>query len=338
MLFFCSADALDFQTTFKGIVDNREARSSLWKPQTIFGGLATTRVGWNIDTVHRFRAGISLFREYGSDKVMDQVEALWYYQYNKEPHRFVIGVAPRQDLAHYPDFLISDSYCYYHPNIQGAFYEFRKPTFSEHIWIDWTSRRTVEHREAFLLGIAGTVSHGTFRFSHYFLYYHLALSDGPPPKEHVTDNGGIVLRAQKTFSGIGFPDSISIGIDGLVSLDRERSVTSWHTPAGMQLFSDIRIKRFGVGITYFQELYPDGGRHHNLSFGESNYRGEAWGALTLAFLPIVSQYVNARFTLHLYLEEKKIDNRETFILDFSFGRLWKNHRRESTTAQTPGAI
>ena len=323
--------AAEFEGALTGIVDNRESNSSVQLPQTIFGALGNAQLGTTLDTTHRFRVGISYLKEFGQRESWKNAGLLLYYRYKRDPFLFVIGSFPKKDVLHYPCFLLSDSLGYFRSNIEGAYCELNFKQGRENLWIDWTSRKTAQRREGFLVGFSGELFLGSFFISHYFLYYHHAHSKSKLPDEHINDNGGALLRVGKHFTGIGPIDTLSLSLDGLASYNRIRKVTSWHTPIGAEASIRVIIRKFGGSAKYYGGVYKDGSDWHRIKWGNIFYSAKEFAQFDLYFFPLQSKYVTSEFILSFYIVEHELDTRQKFLLTMSFDRFLKGKRKRSKT-------
>jgi hypothetical protein len=75
-----------------------------------------------------------------------------------------------------PLALMTDTFQYYRPVLEGILIDYRTPGFRHNIWIDWTSRQSYRKREAFLLGFSGYAERGMLIWQHHFIMTHLAHS------------------------------------------------------------------------------------------------------------------------------------------------------------------
>lgn len=302
-----SAGTFDLHNRFSGILDNREYFNSVQTPQTIFGGLCATDLGFIADTAHQFRLGLSYLTEFGAEETVRNLHFVGYYQWQNPSSRFFIGRFPRTETVHYQRILLTDSLDYYRPQLSGAFYEIEQSFFRENIWVDWISRQTDTKRETFIFGQSGMLHARNLYLEHQFLMFHRA---GPAIRivdDHVRDNGGIVLLGGATFAPRILFDSASIGVGGALSMDRFRGLRNWNTATSALAKGSVSLWRVTIaGIVHY-------GEKHLLLWGDAFYRAPSYGRIDITYrAPPIAGITATRFTLGLHLIERKVDFSQFF--------------------------
>lgn len=308
------------ENNFMGIEDNREYKSSVQKSQTIFGALDDASLGMYIDSSHIFRVGLSYLHEFGAVATSEYLDLVLYYQFTDYPYTFFLGSFPRRQAFRYPTALLRDSVQYYRPCVEGTFYEWRFKAGFENIWIDWTGRQTEKNRETFLLGFSGQINKDNLYLSHYLLYYHYAGRKNPVLKDYLRDNGGLMVRGGYQAFDWYFIDTLKLYVDGVVSYDRIRWKTSWHTPVGIEAGIEAGIRKFGGEFLYYQGIHKEHNEWHRMVWGDPVYTAGKFGKLSVYYTPFTTSYVSAKFILSFYFLEGKVDSRELFLLNMAFGK------------------
>jgi len=327
LIFTCSAglsQQFEWKAMFDGFLDNREYFNPYQMPQTIFGSRIAGEIGGSFNGIHRLRAGLDYMYEYGGEIDAVPPIIIMYYQYDRKPFTYYMGVFPRRDLLDYPLALLNDTLNYYRPYMQGIYLKAEKPWGYENVFIDWTSRQTDTHFERFLFGFSGRIDINRLFVSHHFLMGHFAGPGIPVPWHHLRDNGGFDINLGIDLSGATIFDTLSFSVGGLVSLDRTRSVDKgWQTPAGF-LGQAQAIYRFaGIRTTLYL------GEGHTFLYGDSFYKAGSYARIDLFVIPFHSPRITGKINWAIHLVEGPkgywtIDNSQqvlvTILLDGDKGR------------------
>lgn len=308
------AQEIEGNVNLHAFADNREYSRSQRFSQTIFGLRFSPEVGIRLDSVHRIRVGFNALHEFGSPKFTRTIDPVVYYQYQKKSWEFNMGVFPRLHLlTDYPRVIFTDTLNYYRPNIEGMLLKYQNAVWKQTVWIDWTSRQTATDRETFLFGFSGQYKPGLFFVSHYAMMFHNAGPGIRIPGDHVQDNGAAALKVGLDLSHKTFLDSLTLNTGGTVSFERTRSVSGWHTPAGLLLEMHAGYKRFGLTNSFYH------GQGHNLIYGDKFYSAKTYNRTDLSYTPIIYKNIEAKFILSYHFLEGKSDNQQAFSLRYNVG-------------------
>lgn len=316
LVFKANILAQSFEWKFAGstFADNREYSKSGRYSQTIFGTNVSPEIGFALDTTNHFRVGVTLLHEFGSPQFTARQDLICYYQYQTRPFEFWMGMFPRRQLlTDYPRVLLIDTLQYFRPNIEGMLLKFKHKGGNQRLWVDWTGRQTPTERETFLFGLAGNYQHNLFFGSYHLLMYHYSLSGNSPANEHIKDNGAGMLKLGLNFSRKTVFDTLSVNVGGLMSFERERNVTDWHTPKGLLWEFAAGYKRLLLQGTFYQ------GQGHRLIYGDAFYQAKSYGRLDFNWTPIEARGIRGRFTYSMHFIGGQIDNQQAFILTYQIG-------------------
>ncbi len=297
---------------FFSFFDNIEFGGSAVKiPQTMSGIQLAPEYGLIWDSIHRVSAGVNLMHEFGSDKGIDKFYPTAYYELDKRPFRFIMGAFPRSvAIGNYSRFFFQDSILYYHPNMNGVFWEYRREHGNLNLWLDWTGRQSKNVHETFFIGLSGKYSFGQFYAMHSGYMYHFARKMNPVFDEAFHDN----LLFQ-TSLGIDLSDkTIFTRLDAnagwITGLERARADnTGWISLNGLLVETRIEYKIIGLFNSFYKgsELmyfYDDHG--NNLYWGDPAYRANTYDRSDFYLRFINNKKVNIELTYSLHFLESHV--------------------------------
>lgn len=284
---------LTWDAGYHGFFDNREY-FNFDEGQTMFGSRIFGGAGFHIDDKNSVNAGINYLYEFGSKPVFITPDLIMYYSYNGFVN-FKLGVFPRKGLVEQPLFLLTDTFNYYRPYVEGIFLEFRKPFLFHNVWIDWTGRQSSNRRESFIIGASGRIEKNIFFYEHHFSFYHYALPSNAKGWEHIQDNGGLIASVGTDLSRSTFFDTLLFSSGLAFSYDRLRSV--YNTKIRLGWYSSFNGMYKGFGIS--GDLYW--GDKHLLLNGDSFYRSGSYQRFNLYYLKEKSSKIRTKlqFSFHL---------------------------------------
>jgi hypothetical protein len=245
---------LTWDAGFHGFFDNREYFNKYTNDQTIFGARTFVQTGIRIDEHHEFCVGLNFLYEFGSTLNSKYIEPILYYHFDNNPVKLYIGSFERRKLTNLPLVLQSDTFQYYRPNIEGIFLEYKKPWGYQNIWLDWTSRITMDKKESFLIGGTGYFRKSVFFYRHDFIMTHYAKTEANGPHEHIRDNGGFYAGIGIDLSGIIPFDSLSLSTGFTMSYNRIRNL--------------YPTEYYGGSLTEIYAQYKALGIHSTIYFGD----------------------------------------------------------------------
>ncbi|MDG5799280.1 hypothetical protein QA597_02770 [Marinilabiliaceae bacterium ANBcel2] len=230
---------------------------------------------------------------------------------------FSFGSFPRENLLKdVPDVLYRDSLDYYRPYIQGLFWQYTKGNFTQTAYLDWTSRKTDDVRETFIMGGHGRYKHGLFFVDNFLYMYHYANKDEPDRRDPITvrDNGIIYLRLGGDFSKKTSLDSLSIGVAGIKSFERVRRFEDMITCNGVNFELTASYKDFQVSNTLYL------GEGHDMDWGDPFYRLKSYNRSEISYTLLDYKRVNAKFSAILHFAENKRHHHQLFTITVDLNR------------------
>jgi hypothetical protein len=304
-----NAQNLEWNITLFGFADNREYKSSVQIPQTFYGTQFVPELGLKFDSLHHVRIGFNALYEFGSNKFVDKVYPHLYYYFSGQLFKFHFGSFSRHSIFRdAPDALYYDSLSYFRPYINGLHWSYNRQSFSQSVYLDWTSRQTDLRRETFIMGSQGRYNLGNFFVYNHIYMYHYAKPALPSPSTFIRDNGVAYLLIGYNAAPHSSFDSLCIGIGGIQSYERSRDINIWSTPMGFLIQALCQYKGFGIrNIFYF-------GQGHNLDWGDPFYRLKQYNRLDFYFTPLSFQRVKGRFEISMHFAEGKISHQQKFEL------------------------
>ena len=294
---------------FDFFFDNREYKSAINWPQTIFGTRVSPEIGvrWGR---HSIMGGISLLADFGAKPFETDNEIFAYYQYHSPKFRAYAGVLPRYKMiGEYSPAFFSDSVKYFDPNLTGLLLQYAGQKGYVEFGADWNSKFGEITREKFLLFSSGRINY-RFLYAGYNLsmYHHAGNFD----TDGVVDNVliypfvGIDLREKTRMQ------QLSLQIGWLQAFQNDRKyVGEYVTPGGFQ--AQIRVQKWNFGID--NTIYvgdnlmpywdaPEAGLDYGpgLYWGEPFYRTDnLYDRLEIYWQPIANNRMSLRVaSVHHY--------------------------------------
>lgn len=309
------AQKAEYQIRFHGIGDNREFASRKAYSQTILGERTSLEVGTTLEGNHRFRVGLSHLFEFGSEPDEHKPSLTAYYQYADDQKVFYFGAFPRIDLLHYPLALLTDTFLYYRPNIEGMYGRYAWSWGHQSGFVDWTGRQTETRREAFMAGFSGELRYRSLFFRNFLTLYHHANTALKPNNEHIRDNLGMVLYLGANLEKIIPLKKMSVKLGILESSFRERHITDGFMNVLSftgELYGEIR--NFALRTTLHE------GEGHHLLNGDRFYDADSYLRTDLIWKFIEKEHIQGRFNLSFHLVEgSDLDQSQQLSLIYRFG-------------------
>lgn len=316
LVLFANAQPIDYTFSFKGIGDNREYFSGYNQPQTILGARGALILGTRIDSIHRVKAGIDYFFEFGGELGELKPDFVLYYEAIKGPWMFRMGSFPRADVLNFPLAIVADDYTYYKPNLEGLFVQYKGKNWQMNTFADWVSRQDSVRREQFMAGFTGRSQWRRFFVEDYWYMFHNAgtmIRDSNRPIEDY--NGGLIMTGID-LSGIIPIDKVIIKTGLLNSMKRIRTPGSKYT-ISYSSYTEIQLEYKGYGV---QTIF-NFGDPHNFFLGDSFYNNtNSYIRSNIYFTPINFEHVKGRFTWSLHIANGDLDNQQQFSLIYLFNR------------------
>lgn len=312
-LYPIKAQYLDWKLGLMGFADNREYKSSVQIPQSIFGTQFIPEINLRLDSIHTLGAGLNVLHEFGSNKFVDRIDIQLNYQFAGELFNFTFGSFSKNEIfKNAPKALYYDSLLYFRPNIKGLLWSVKYRGLKQSVYLDWTSRKDDTTRETFIMGGFGEYSTRNFYIRNHIYMYHYAGAGIPMPGDHVRDNG-VAYIGLGVNAGNWFPiDSMSISLGVMQSYERTRKVEDWRTPVGLLVEASAEHKGFGISNT----LYI--GEGHRLDWGDPFYRLKRYNRLDVYATIMRFSSVRAKFGISLHFAESSVSNQQQFFLRVQF--------------------
>lgn len=317
--------------------DNTEfGHSQIQSPQTMAGVHLTPEFGLKVDSVHRIFAGVDLMHEFGSNKTLDFIHPIAYYQYDAAPFKFYMGAFPRKlVLEDYPRIFFTDSINNYRPVMNGFCWEFSSNKSYIRAWLDWTSRQTRNRHETFFMGESARLDLGLFFAQHFGYMFHYAGVIDPLVPEGLHDNGMYLTSVGVNLAEkMGF-DKLETSLGWAVGIEDER-VGVQHWLAHHALMSETKIEYRGVGLenTFYRgdgqmSFYRDHGM--NLYWGDRIYRARTYDRADLFIRFLNSDLVQTKLVYTLHFAENQMYNEQSLYASFNMDNLEKKLKKTSRT-------
>lgn len=245
------AQEFRYKLGYLGIFDNREYFNEFVNDQTIFGSRIYGEIGYSFNNSNRIMAGADYLYEFGSKGEWIAPDLIAYYNGRHRNFNFYMGAFPRVHKINMPLALMTDTFLYYRPNVEGIWMEYNTPAFRQNLWIDWTGRQSYEKRETFLLGFSGYARKGMVTYQHHLVMTHLAHSLNDSIEEHIRDNAGFSMMPGLDLASLTGLDSLKISAGFLGSYDRIRGVYDFRFAFGFLGEMEAVYKGFGLHGTVY---------------------------------------------------------------------------------------
>ena len=273
-----SAQEVVWGASFDFFFDNREYKSEINWPQTLFGARIAPELGVSWDGRHTLMMGYSMLANFGAKPFQTDNEIFGYYQYVSPRFRAWAGVIPRdKTIGEYPSVFFSDSVRYYDPNLTGLLLQYVGGKGYVEFGCDWNSMITDDRREKFLLFSAGRINKGIFYAGyHLSMYHHAGRSN---VEDGVVDNVLLHPHVGLDLSRSTGMEVLSVQGGWLKAFQNDRKyVGEYVSPGGFQLEIKAQMWKFGIFNTLYagKSLMPYYVADPDLDYGPGLYWGEPW--------------------------------------------------------------
>ena len=275
------------------------------------GVQAAPEVGVRFDSVHIISGGVNILREFGGKTPVEKLYPIMYYEFNKNPYRFLMGAFPRNVvLDKYPRIFFQDSISYFRPNINGFFWEISNKKNYFNLWLDWTSQISVTERETFLAGFSGRYNVGIFYFQHFNYMFHFAKDFDPIVEKGIYDNGLMLTSAGIDLSKSTIFDMLDINAGWLAGIERSRAEeTGWIINNGFLMETRLAYRRFGIFNTLYlgeKQMTFYTAHSNKLYWGDPIYRAGNYNRSDFYIEFIKTERVKLNLTYSLHFAEKNM--------------------------------
>ena len=245
------AQEVNYRLGYFGFFDNREYFNEFVNDQTIFGARISGALGVTFDKNNKVMAGIDYLYEFGSKGELLAPDILLYYKGSRKNLDFYLGAFPRLNNINMPLALMTDTFHYFRPAVEGILLNYHAGSFRHNVWIDWTGRQSAEKREMFILGFSGYAGSNLLLYQHHFVMSHLAHTAPSDTSQHLRDNAGFSALLGLNLADAAGLDSLTFSAGFLGSYDRLRGVYDFRVPFGFLAELETEYKGFGLhGIVY----------------------------------------------------------------------------------------
>jgi len=315
--FHLLAQDIEYGLQYHGIGDNREYFSEYNTPETILGSRIHFDVGTRIDTVHRFRAGLSYFYEYGAALLDLKPQPILYYAFNGKEWGFKMGAFMRKGNVDYPHALVSERYEYYNPTVDGLLVSYHAGNVNMNVFTDWVSRQDSVRHEQFMAGFTGRQTPGNFIFEEYWYMFHDAGRMGNYQGEYIKDYTGALVMAGYDFSSLTPLTILTVKTGVLSSAFRDRENGSSFDLKSSS-YSEIVADYKGFGVEAFLKY----GSEHDFSHGDKFYNTtKNYTRVKLYVTPFNFERVKGRFSWSFHFANDVLDQQQQFSLIYTFKEL-----------------
>lgn len=306
---------LEYDVLFHGIGDNREYFSGVANSQTILGERTSVVVGTTLEEKHKFRIGLSHLFEFGSEIDDQQPKLTAYYHYSDAQAEFYFGAFPRMGLIDFPLALITDTFLYYRPNIEGLYGKYNWDWGHQSGFVDWTSHQTETKRETFMAGFSGEMRHQMIFFQNYITLFHYAGTALRPEGENIHDNLGAAFFLGSDLDQVLPMHNTYFKLGLLHSKYRERHVMDGYlnsTSLLAEFYGEVKQFALRSGLHF--------GEGHNMMNGDRFYDVDSYWRTDVIWRFISSKHVEGRFNLSFHLiEGNDLDQSQQLSLIYWFG-------------------
>jgi hypothetical protein len=312
--FLGKSQDFEYQALFEGIGDNREFFNDYGFPQTILATRTAFEAGFKSNN-NRIRGGFSYLFEFGSDIDAQKPKLTMYYQYSDPKKEMIFGAFPRRDKIDFPLVMLTDTFLYYRPNIEGMFGAVRWDWGYQNVFVDWISRQTEENREIFTAGFSGEINYKNLFLQNYVLMTHIALPSIRIPNDHIKDYLGFALQAGlRTSENSVFEGYLKAGI--LTSTFRQRAVTDGYIVA-KSFFAEAKGKYKNFGI---KSVLSSGG-NHNFAYGDHFYKAKNYWRTDAIWYFINHKKIKGTFNFSFHvIDWEELNNQQQLSIIYVFGK------------------
>ncbi len=323
--------------SFDFFFDNREYKSEINWPQTLFGARIAPELGIRWQQRHSLMMGVDLLANFGTKPFQTDNEIFGYYQYDGPKFKAWAGVIPRRKtIGDYPSVFFSDSVRYYDPNLTGLLLQYSGGRGYVEFGCDWNSMLSTDKREKFLLFSAGRINQGMFYGGYHLSMYHHA---GTITEDGVVDNILLHPHIGADFSKMTGLEKLSLQVGWLQAFQNDRKyVGEYVTPGGAQIELKVQMWKLGIFNTLYagKNLMPYYVADPSLDYGPGLYWGEPWyrtenniyDRLEIYWEPIRNDIMKLRVASVHHFDGKKWgwQQKVLFSIDLGQRKLFKNKK------------
>jgi len=325
-----------YNVDFLYFFDNREYdRCPYQRSQTLFAARLSPEIGVGIiDSVagdHRLMLGCSYIQPMGTKYGDAQILPTIYYQFKKRGFGAHLGMLPfTKMIEDMPDYLMYDSITYFHPNIQGALFNYQDRRGFVELMADWRGMWSNTTREAFRVVLNGRYQYKYFYVGGRAMMNHLACysPDSNNSSTGVCDD--LLASAYIGFdmgkrTGVTPLDSFAIRANYIIAFENDRDASLHFMPQGALLEIFLRWKWIGFrNVTYYGDaqmpLYPL--YHSLLNQGDPFYQAVFYNRSDIFFYIYNNSFVNILASANFHVADGTFSTQQQIIAQFSLDGVW----------------
>lgn len=323
-----AAQALTWNLELDAVFDNREGDHDNTATETIFFTKLKPEIGIDLNGADRFAGGGVWIEPVGYDWHGQRFRPTLYYRHEDSHWSGSVGIFPRsQLLEQLPSFMWCDSLTYFQDNIRGALLQYRAGLSEAEIYVDWRQRQTETRRESFSVVAHGRWVPGNrlFGVGVFGAMNHLALTKNAPDDMHIVDNFAVAPYLAVNFSPLVPLDSLRVRAGMAMTIERNRAVDRWQSPAGLWLEVNARWRRFGLRNNFYAggRLFPSYASLGSLLYqGEPFYQRKLYNRTEIDFAVVRNRWVDLRAEFDFNITPGSLIFYQRILLRVYFGRSY----------------
>jgi hypothetical protein len=207
--------------------------------------------------------------------------------------------------------------------VNGLFWQFKKyDNLRLGVFLDWTSRQTDTHREAFFMGGSGLFRYDVLFLKFNYYMYHRAGKAIVDETDHIHDMGLGYYAIGLDVSKHTPLDTAYVQAGLLHGMERRRTVSDWQYPRGLLLEAGVEYKKIGLKNTLYageplMVFYDTYNAERDLYWGDPFYRAKFYNRTDLYANFINTDWVKCRFDVSLHRSSGHWSSQQQLILNIS---------------------
>lgn len=322
-----------YDVDFDAYFDNREYDTRYQMPQTIFNTRLSPSVGVRIRDYsggkHTLMAGVRYTQRLGGDWKDVQFDPTAFYRYQFRGFDLALGAIPyEQRLRALPDWLLYDSIAYWHPNIQGALFQYSDHRGYVSLMCDWRGARTWSRREMFRIIADGEYRHKWLLVGGLAHLNHTACTDENGPEESLFDDINVNVNLGADLTKYTPLDSLSIRAGYIYGFARERRVSDTRHVHGLLIELYANWWFIGLKNTFYYGNNLQPLRHRigaTMCQGDPFYQSPLYNRTDIFLYLYRSSFVNFYFSWNMHYDGHMLQHQQQIIARFSLDGVL-NHK------------
>lgn len=274
---------------------------------------------------HSLVAGVSLLEQFGTKKVIDNIEPQIYYQYKDNRFNAAVGAFPRLMLKKYPLAYFTTAKRFVDNTITGVVGQYQTKKGYLEFWMDWYKSDVAQGVDRFLITASGERWWGGSFINGSVMYNHVA--DQPYFQDFTvfdrlqfTLNAGYdFARHQSVFDEL----KLSAGVLGDVERRRDDNKKGLEPALGFQTEQTISWK----GLSLYNNLYVGKAQMpYYEQYGGAIYFGSPFYQSAFQDYMILSynykyKWLTLKAMMIFYFTDKTTANQQVLGVDFNLDEL-----------------